>query len=54
MLRGLGERISVRFAQEGCNVVVNYLSSADRAKAVADKIEKEYGLKAFLVQGVSQ
>ena len=52
-LRGLGELISYKFAQEGCSIAINYNSSADRAKAVAVKIEKEYGMKAALIQGVS-
>ena len=52
-LRGLGELISYKFAQEGCSIAINYNSSADRAKAVAIKIEKDYGMKAVLIQGVS-
>lgn len=52
-LRGLGELICLKFAQEGCNVAINYNSSADRAKGVAEKVEKEHGVKAFLIQGVS-
>jgi len=49
--RGLGELICYKFAQEGCNVAINYNASADRAKGVAEKIEKDYGTKAFLIQG---
>jgi len=43
-----------KFAQEGSNVAINYMASADRAQAVAEKIEKEYGVKAVLIQGVSE
>jgi hypothetical protein len=42
----------LKFAEEGCNVAINYNSNADRAKGVAERIEKEYGLKAFILQGV--
>ncbi len=43
----------MKFAQEGCDVAVNYVSSADRAKAVAEKIHSDYGRVAVVVQGVS-
>jgi NAD(P)-dependent dehydrogenase (short-subunit alcohol dehydrogenase family) len=48
-----GELICLKFAEEGCNVAVNYNSNAERAKGIADKIWKEHGMKAFIVQGVS-
>jgi len=28
--RGLGELICIKFAQEGCDVAINYVSSEDR------------------------
>jgi len=49
-----GELICLKFAGEGCNVVVNYNSSAGRAEGVAKKVEQDYGMKAFAVQGVGQ
>ncbi|RDW61057.1 short-chain dehydrogenase protein [Coleophoma cylindrospora] len=49
--RGLGELICLKFASEGCNVAINYVSSADRAKGIAEKIEKDYGVKAVIIQG---
>ncbi len=44
--------ICERFAKEGCNVAVNYLSSEDRAKEVAANVEK-HNVKATIIQGVS-
>jgi len=43
--------ICERFAKEGCNVAVNYLSSENKAKEVAANIEK-YNVKATIIQGV--
>ncbi|CZS98528.1 hypothetical protein WAI453_005750 [Rhynchosporium graminicola] len=49
--RGLGELICLKFAAEGCDIALNYVAAADRAKAVADKIEGDYGRSAILIQG---
>jgi len=49
--RGLGEVICLQFAQAGSNVAINYVSSEDRAQALASKIEREYGVKAFTIKG---
>ncbi|KAH8793647.1 short-chain dehydrogenase/reductase-like protein sdr [Hyaloscypha sp. PMI_1271] len=49
--RGLGELICLKFADEGCNVAINYNSSADKAAAVAKKVEQDYGTRAFTIQG---
>lgn len=43
--------ICERFASEGCNIAINYLSSEDSAKDVAAKVEK-HSVKAIVVQGV--
>jgi len=48
--RGIGAMICERFAKEGCNVAVNYLSSENKAKEVAANIEK-YNVKATIIQG---
>jgi hypothetical protein len=50
----VGELICLKFAEEGCNVAINYNSSADRAEGVAKKVEHDHGMKAFTVQGVSK
>jgi hypothetical protein len=49
--RGIGAMICERFASEGCNIAVNYVSSEDSAKDVAAKVEK-HSVKAIVVQGV--
>lgn len=49
--RGLGELICLKFAEEGCSVAINYNASADRAKGVASKVEKDHGMKAVVIQG---
>jgi NAD(P)-dependent dehydrogenase (short-subunit alcohol dehydrogenase family) len=49
--RGLGALICERFAEEGANVVVNYVSSLDSAVKVQEKCE-EFGVKSFVLQGV--
>jgi hypothetical protein len=49
--RGLGALICERFAAEGCNIAVNYLSSEDKAQEVAAKVEK-HSVKSVVIQGV--
>lgn len=41
-----------KFAAEGCNVAINYLSNAGRAEETAQKAEKAYNAKTLLIQGV--
>jgi len=48
--RGLGALICEKFAAEGSNVVVNYMSSKDKADEVAEKCKKHFGVKAAVVQ----
>jgi hypothetical protein len=50
--RGLGALLCERFAAEGCNIVVNYVSSESAAKELAEKVEKEYSIKSCIIQGV--
>ncbi|OQV08844.1 hypothetical protein CLAIMM_13059 [Cladophialophora immunda] len=47
--RGLGALICEKFAAEGSNIVVNYVSSKDRADQVAEKC-KGFGVKAVVIQ----
>jgi NAD(P)-dependent dehydrogenase (short-subunit alcohol dehydrogenase family) len=51
--RGIGAMICERFASEGCNIAINYLSSEDKAKEVASNVEK-HSVKAIVIQGVRQ
>ena len=46
--KGIGKAIAVRFAQEGCNIVLNYRSSVD--EEVIKEIES-YGVECFPVKG---
>ena len=47
--RGIGQAISMAFAKEGANIVINYVRSKDKAEALVEKI-KAMGVKAFAVQ----
>jgi hypothetical protein len=44
--------ICEKFAAEGCNVAVNYVSNVDRANQTAEKIIAEHHIKAVVIQGV--
>lgn len=49
--RGIGEAIAIRFAEEGANVVVNFVSDASRDKA--ERVRRtceELGVRAIAVQ----
>ncbi|MBG92517.1 MAG: enoyl-[acyl-carrier-protein] reductase FabL [Chloroflexi bacterium] len=48
--RGIGKAISIRLAQEGCNVLINYARSKDAATETATTC-KSYGVEAKIVQG---
>lgn len=50
--RGLGALLCERFAAEGCNIVVNYVSNESAAKELTEKLEKEYSVKSCIIQGV--
>ena len=47
---GIGSGCARVFAEEGCNVVLNYFSRPDRAEALAAELERTYGIKALPVQ----
>lgn len=51
--RGLGAIICKKFAEEGANVAINYVSNSAAAEELADTLTKEYSTKIFIVQGVS-
>jgi NAD(P)-dependent dehydrogenase (short-subunit alcohol dehydrogenase family) len=48
--RGIGAGITLRFAQAGASVAVNYLSSEATALAVADQVSR-MGRRAIAIQG---
>ena len=41
-----------KYAAEGCNVAINYVSSKDAAEALAAEVSGQYGVKAIAIQGV--
>ncbi len=47
---GIGAGTAKVLASEGCNVVINYFASPDKAKAVADECIEKYGVRAICVQ----
>ncbi|NGP45449.1 SDR family oxidoreductase [Bacillaceae bacterium SIJ1] len=51
--RGIGAAIVRRFAEEGANIVINYLGDSDREAAaeVQQEIAQAFGTKVILVQG---
>ncbi|KKA21502.1 Short chain dehydrogenase [Rasamsonia emersonii CBS 393.64] len=49
--RGLGALVAEKFAAEGSNIAINYVSNADRAKETAAKIESQYKVKVVVIQG---
>ncbi|APA12398.1 hypothetical protein sscle_09g071680 [Sclerotinia sclerotiorum 1980 UF-70] len=49
--RGLGEVICLKFAAEGCNVAINYVSSEDKARELKKRIEEEWGVKVVCLKG---
>ncbi|KAM0094903.1 hypothetical protein ACP6JD_001556 [Aspergillus fumigatus] len=51
--RGLGALVAQKYAAEGCNVAINYLSSKDVAEELASSLRTQYGVNAVTVQGVS-
>jgi NAD(P)-dependent dehydrogenase (short-subunit alcohol dehydrogenase family) len=49
--RGLGALLCEKFAIEGANISVNYLSSKDAAEKVAAKVKNDFGVKSIVIQG---
>ena len=48
--RGIGRGIALRYARDGYDVIVNYVSSEEKAEAVAERIREEIGGSAVAVQ----
>ncbi|RFU77890.1 hypothetical protein TARUN_4358 [Trichoderma arundinaceum] len=42
---------SRKFAEEGANVAINYVSNEEAAQKIADSLEKEFSCKAFVIKG---
>ncbi|KAL8834724.1 MAG: hypothetical protein Q9176_007331 [Flavoplaca citrina] len=50
--RGLGALLAEKFAKEGCNVAINFITSEQRAQQVAEKIRSTYNCQAIIIKGV--
>jgi glucose 1-dehydrogenase len=54
---GIGQAIAVRFAENGANVAINYLSTPDEAQGTEEKVQacvasvRQTGVRSKLVQG---
>lgn len=48
--RGIGEAIVIEFAKKGYNVVINYLSSDDKANSLKKEVEDKYGVKVLTIK----
>lgn len=46
---GIGRAIAIELAKEGCDIVINYNTSAEKALTLVEEIEK-YGRRAIAVQ----
>ncbi|CEJ54480.1 hypothetical protein PMG11_00788 [Penicillium brasilianum] len=49
--RGLGAVIARKFAAEGSNVAINYVSSKETADKVASDLAAKYNVKTIVIQG---
>src|SRR5207302_11324040 len=47
--RGIGKATALRFAEEGANVVINYIQAAEEANQVVE-IVRAHGVKSFAVR----
>lgn len=50
--RGLGALVAEKFAVEGSNVAINYVSNKEAADKVASDIASKYNVKTIVIQGV--
>ena len=50
--RGLGALVATKFAAEGCQVAINYVSNLQRAEETAEHINAAFQTKTVVIQGV--
>lgn len=50
--RGLGALVAQKFAAEGSNIAINYMSNQESADQLASEIATQYKVKTIVVQGV--
>lgn len=49
--RGLGAEVARRFAAEGCNIAINYVSSEAPAQTLSKELQDKHKVKTTVVQG---
>ncbi|KAJ5625941.1 hypothetical protein N7510_002250 [Penicillium lagena] len=49
--RGLGALVAEKFASEGSNVAINYMSSKETAEKVASDLAAKHNVKTIVIQG---
>ncbi|CAK4010954.1 Hypothetical predicted protein [Lecanosticta acicola] len=49
--RGLGAEVARKFAAEGCNIAINYVSSEAPAQALAQELQSTHNVKTITIQG---
>jgi 3-oxoacyl-[acyl-carrier protein] reductase len=47
--RGIGASIAEAFAFHGAHVIINYVSSQERAEALAERLSKEFGVDSIAI-----
>ena len=47
---GIGEAIALELAKNGYDIVINYLTSEEKAYSLKEKIEQEYGVRCLAVK----
>lgn len=50
--RGLGALSVEKFASEGSNIAINYMSSKETAEKLASDVASKYNVKTVVIQGV--
>ena len=48
--QGIGAAIAEELAQAGYNIVINYLTSAQKALALRDRLSREYGIQCLAIK----
>ena len=52
MIRGLGALSVEKFASEGSNIAINYMSNKETADKLASDVANKYNVKTVVIQGV--
>ena len=47
--KGIGEAIVRKLAQAGCDVIINYFNSSDRAEQLSEEV-KQLGVRSYVIQ----